>query len=84
MAFNVESASLPETLTEHDMTTTARPDPDNLIDGGPPKEPTELTVPANPALPETLMELDITTIAIPDPDTLVLPEEPPAPAPSSL
>jgi hypothetical protein len=53
MTFNVEtSTSLPETSTEHDMTTTARLDPDILVDGGPPKEPTELTVPANPSLPE--------------------------------
>jgi len=85
MAFDVVPArsSLPETSTEHNMTTTARPDPDILIDGGPPKEPTKLIVPANPSPPETLMELDMTTTARPDPDTLVLPEEPPAPAPSS-
>ena len=84
MTFNVEtSASLPETLMEHDMKTTARPDPDILVDGGPLKGPTELTVPTNPSLPETLMELDMMTTARPDPDTLVLPEEPPTPAPSS-
>jgi hypothetical protein len=53
MTFNVEtSTSLPETLMEHDMTTTARLDPDILVDGGPLKEPTELTVPANPSPPE--------------------------------
>jgi hypothetical protein len=46
------STSLPEPSTEHDMTTTARLDPDILVDGGLPKELTELTVPANPSLPE--------------------------------
>ena len=72
MKFNVEtSASLPETLTEHDMRITARPDPDMLGDGGLPKEPREFTVPANPSPPETLMELDMMTTARPDPDTLV-------------
>jgi hypothetical protein len=53
MTFNVEtSTSLPKTSMEHDMTTTARLDPDILIDGGLPKEPTELTVPTNPSPPE--------------------------------
>jgi len=79
--------SLPETSMEHDMTTTARPDPDILVDGGPPKEPTELTVPAKPSLPETSMELDMTTTARPDPDILVdggPPKEPTVPAKSTL
>jgi hypothetical protein len=53
MTFNVEtSTSLPKTSMEHDMTTTARLDSDILVDGGSPKEPTELTVPANPSPPE--------------------------------
>jgi hypothetical protein len=57
--------SLPETSMEHDMTTTASPDRECLVDGGPPKEPTK------PSLPETSMELDTTTTASPDPDSLV-------------
>jgi hypothetical protein len=77
--------SLPETSMEHDMTTTASPDQECLVDGGPPKEPTlpetsmELDTtttarpdpPKEPTLPETSMELDTTTTARPDPETFV-------------
>jgi hypothetical protein len=62
---------------EHDMTTTASPDRDSLVDGGPPKEPTK------PSRPETSMELDTTTTASPDPDSLVdggPPKEPTKPS----